>query len=325
MRLADGNIKLTSTHKELVALISRFAILIIFTCSIAVTHAQELEPRSLTNLPDRTSFVILGYGYAAGDILLDPALPIEDMDAKLNTFMGAYVRSLKLLGNSGKLSVILPYATGYWEGKYIGQDSSTSRNGFGDARIGFSYNFIGSPALSMAEYKNYHQKTIFGLNFQVFVPVGQYDDTKLLNLGSNRWTFKTQLGLSQAIKEWTIEAYASIWLFTTNHNFWGGNKLEQNPLYTFKIHLIRSLPKGVWVAGNGGYGIGGKAYINNEERDTRISAFRFGLTLAVPIAKQHSLKLSLISGRRLEMGPDFDGIAITYQYRWLKKDGIKDK
>jgi len=174
----------------------------------------------------------------------------------------------------------------------------------------------------MADYKDYHQKTIFGINVRVIVPIGQYDDTKLLNLGSNRWTFNPQLGLSQALKKWTFEAYAGIWIFMTNNNFWGGNELKQNPLYTFKVHVIRSLPKGVWIAANGGYGVGGKSYVNGEQRESRSSAFRFGLTVAVPVAKHHSLKLALISGRRLEMGADYDGVTISYQYRWL---GIKDK
>jgi len=202
----------------------------------------------------------------------------------------------------------------------IGQDSTTSRNGFGDLRLGFSYNFIGSPALRLAAYKDYQQETIFGLNFQLIVPIGQYDDMKLLNLGSNRWTFKPQLGLSQVVKKWTFEAYTSIWIFTTNHNFWGGNELKQNPLFTFKVHVIRSLPKGVWIAANGGYGIGGKSFVNDEAIESRISAFRFGLTVAVPVAKQHSIKLVLNSGRRLEMGPDYDGVAISYQYRWIQNN-----
>jgi len=322
MNTNQGKIRSISPSKSHRVQLTRIILFTSLICSITFSHAQELEPRSLTNLPIGTNFALLGYGYAAGDILLDPALPIEDLDAKLNTFIGAYVRSIRLFGNSGKVNAILPYANGYWEGKYIGQDSSTSRTGFGDLRLGFSYNFLGSPALKMSDYNDYHQKTIFGLNFQLVVPIGQYNDTKLLNLGSNRWTFKPQLGLSQVVKKWTFEAYTSIWIFTTNNNFWGGNKLEQNPLFTFKVHVIRSLPKGVWIAANGGYGVGGKSYVNGEERESRISVFRFGLTVAVPVAKQHSLKLSLNSGRRLEMGADYDGIAISYQYRWL---GIKDK
>ena len=44
--------------------------------------------------------------------------------------------------------------------------------------------------------------------------VGQYDPTKLVNLGSNRWTFKPELGYSRRWGHWLFDAYASVWFFT---------------------------------------------------------------------------------------------------------------
>ncbi|NOR15202.1 MAG: hypothetical protein GQ544_05825, partial [Candidatus Aminicenantes bacterium] len=51
-------------------------------------------------------------------------------------------------------------------------------------------------------------------------------------------------------------------------------------------------------------------------RDTRISTFRFGLTLSVPIASHHNLKLYVVSGKRVERGADFDGIGVGYRFNW---------
>lgn len=56
--------------------------------------------------------------------------------------------------------------------------------------------------------------------------------------------------------------------------------------------------------------------IEGVERDTHISTFRFGGTVAAPLGRGHTLKLVLNSGVRVDRGPDFDAIALTYQYLW---------
>jgi len=282
-----------------------------------VTFAQELEPRSLTNVPIGVNFAVLSYAYSAGDILLDPAVPIEDLDAKLHVIVGGYVRSIDFFGRSGKVDIIVPFASGDWNGVVSGRDSSTVRNGFGDPRVRLSVNFVGAPALRATEYGGYRQHTIIGASLQVIAPLGQYDPSKLINLGSNRWTFRPQLGTSHAVGNWILETYASAWLFAKNSDFYGGNELKQAPLAAFKIHAIYTMPKRrSWLALDAGYAIGGRTEINDVKRDTRISTFRFGATVAVPLAARHTVKITGVTGVRHERGPDFDAIALTYNYRW---------
>jgi hypothetical protein len=279
-------------------------------------HAQELEPRLLINVPVGTNFVIAGYGFARGNILLDPAVPIEDLDANLHTMFGAYVRAIDLFGISGKLDAVLPFAGGDWSGRLEGVDTTRAATGFGDPRIRLSVGFVGAPALSKGEWGEWQQRTIVGAALQVLMPLGQYDASRLINLGSNRWTFRAQLGVSHALGPWIVEVAGGAWLFTDNTNFFGGLTLEQRPLLTAKTHLIRSLKRGWWFSLGVGYGHGGRTKLQGVERDTRISSFRFGGTVAAPLGGQHSLKLVLTSGVRIERGPDFDGIGLTYQYMW---------
>ncbi len=280
--------------------------------------AQELEPRSLTNIPVGTNFIAAGYSYTRGDILLDPAIPIEDLNANLNIFLGAYVRSINFFGLSSKIDVIVPYAIGDWTGLVEGVDAATSRSGFGDIRVRLSVNMLGAPALNGSQFVEYNQKTIFGMSLQMILPTGQYFPDKLINLGSNRLTFKPQIGMSNKTGKWIFEGYMSAWLFLKNSDFYGGNILNQNPLLAIKIHVIRSLPKRMWVAGSIGYGIGGRTIVNDDERDARISALRLGITYAVPIKVHHAIKFNFNSGIRFEQGPDFDSFNILYQYRWGK-------
>jgi hypothetical protein len=289
-------------------------VLIIF--SSIISKAQILEPRQLTNIPVNINFALLGYGYVAGNILLDSSLPIEDLNANLHTVFGAYLRTINIFGMSGKIDVVVPYAKGDWRGILEGQDTSTARHGFGDPAARLSFNFIGAPALEMRQFKNYHQDFVAGASIQIYAPLGQYDPTKLLNLGTNRWTFRPQIGVSKAIDRFMIELYSSAWFYSTNDNFYGGNTLTQDPIYTVKTHLIFTFKNNMWLAVDFGYAFGGIAYLNGIERESKISTIRFGADWAYPLTRFQTVKVSIISAIRLERGSDFNGFTLNYQIRW---------
>jgi hypothetical protein len=283
----------------------------------AIAVGQELEPRNLANVPVGANFLVLGYGYSEGNILLDPSVPIEDLNSRLHSLVGGYVRTISFFGLSSKVDIIVPYAKGDWEGALAGVDTSTSRSGMGDVRVRLSVNFVGAPALDAKSYRDYQQRTIVGASLQVFAPVGQYNPSKLINLGTNRWTFRPQLGISRKTGAWFIEGYISTWFFTKNSDFYGGNVLNQKPLLAGKIHVIRSLKRKAWVAVNVGYAFGGRTLTNGEPLATEISTWRFGATLSLPLGGRHSLKLAVTSGVRIQRGSDFDAVGIFYQFLWF--------
>jgi len=286
--------------------------------SLSITNAQDLEPRALTNLPIGTNFAIVGYGYAQGDILLDPTLPIEGLNTNLHTPVIGYVRSINFFGLSAKVNAVIPFVLGDWSGDLEGSQEDVRLNGMGDLRVRFSFNFLNSPAMKPEAFSTYKKDVISGVSLQIVVPTGQYNPEELLNLGSNRWVFKPQWGFSKNFNKWVVESYVSLWIFTNNNNYLVGNKLKQKPLVTAKLHFIRKLPKNMWISANMGYGVGGKVYVNDVPRDVQISAARFGFHYAIPFGIKHAVKIGAVSGVRFEKGNDFDAFTITYQYRWNK-------
>ena len=282
-------------------------------------YGQELEPRSLTNTPVGTNFLALGYGFAAGNILFDPALPLKDVNANTHALAAAYVRSINFFGMGAKFNLTAPFAAGDWEGVYTGIDTATSRTGMADLRFGFSFNFIGAPAIEASEFKDFEQKTIVGGSFQVVAPTGQYFADRLINLGSNRWAFRPQVGVSHKYQSWYFEAFGNVWLYTTNRSFWNGNKLEQNAIATVKAHIIKSFNNGIWLAVGCGYAGGGRSYVNDVQRDATISTIRTGAIAVLPINKKHSIKFSAIVAKRIKEGADFDAFGIAYQYVFYNK------
>ena len=295
-----------------------FNLFALFLLTSAGVIAQELEPRSLTNVPVGSNFALLGYSFAGGNILFDPTLPLEDVQAKTHAIVGAYIRAVNFFGMGAKANIILPFAAGDWDGIFQGNDTATARKGLGDLRFGFSFNFLGSPALDQGGTSVYEQKTIAGFSMQVLVPTGQYFDDRLINLGSNRWAFRPQVGVSHKMKNWYLEYYLNAWLFTTNSAFWDGNTLKQKPIGNLKVHLIKAFKKGIWVSLGAGYAYGGRTTVNGVKRDASISVLRLGAIAVVPLHPQHSLKLTLLTSRRFAEGADFDSISLTYQYVWKK-------
>ena len=279
-------------------------------------RAQSLEPRAYSNTPVGMNFLMLGYAYQQGDVLLDPSLPLKDVNAKIHSSVLAYVRSLDVWGKSGKVDVIVPYAWLSGSGKVGGDERDRNVSGFADPALRFSVNLYGAPALSFKEFKDYRQDTIFGVSLLVTMPLGQYDSTKLVNIGTNRWSFKPEVGISQALGRWTLEAVAGATFYTKNDDFFGGKTREQDPIYSLQGHLIYNFPRGIWAALNATYYTGGRTSVDGVKGEDLQRNWRLGATLALPVTLHHSIKLYASTGVYTRTGGDFDLIGIAWQYRW---------
>ncbi len=167
--------------------------------------AQDLEPRAYSNAPVGLNFLIAGYGYTGGGVATDPALPIADAQVEVHSTVLAYARSLDVFGKSAKFDVVLPYAWASGSATAMGQFRDREIAGFADPRVHFSFNFYGAPALSIQDFSSYQQDTIAGVSVEVTAPGGQYDAEKLLNIGTNRWSIKPEIGISKRLGPVTLE------------------------------------------------------------------------------------------------------------------------
>lgn len=181
------------------------AVLIVLALAVRGAGAQELEPRAYTNTPVGLNFLIMGYGYTEGGVATDASLPLKDAELEIHSAVVAYVRSLDVLGMSGKFDVILPYAWVSGHATFIGQPREREVSGWADPRFRFSANLYGAPALPLGEFAGYQQDFIVGASLQVSVPIGQYEADKLVNIGTNRWSFKGELGASKTVGPLTVD------------------------------------------------------------------------------------------------------------------------
>ena len=282
----------------------------------ANANAQDAEPRSYTNAPVGLNFLIGGYIYSEGKIAFDPSLSIADAQFHAHTGAAAYVRTLDVGGKSAKFDVIVPYSSFSAHGLLDGQPREREMSGFGDPRFRFSINLFGAPALSAKEFANYHQDLIIGASLQVSAPLGQYDDTKLLNLGNNRWSFRPELGISKAWGLWTVELAPSVTLFSDNPDFFNGSTFSQAPIYLVQGHIIRNFSSGIWLALDGIYLTGARTTVNGMRGDNEQTNTRMGLTLALPVDRNNSVKFNASTGITTRTGSEFSAVGIAWQYRW---------
>jgi hypothetical protein len=291
-------------------------VVIVFAAIGSNAWAQDLEPRAYANTPVGLNFLIAGYGYTEGGVATDPSLPLEDTNIQLHGAVFAYARSLDVGGRSGKFDVVVPYAWVSGSAKVVGQPRKREVAGFADPRFRFSLNLYGAPALTLPEFADYKQDIIIGASLQVAVPLGQYDSSKLVNIGTNRWSIKPEFGISKALGPLTVDLAGGVTFYTDNDDFFGGHTREQAPVYSVQGHLIYNFGRGVWGALDGTYYTGGRTTLDGVEGNDLMESSRLGLTLSLPMTIHNSVKLYASTGVSTRTGSDFDAVGIAWQYRW---------
>ncbi len=252
-------------------------------------------------------------------MLTDPSLPVTDIEAKIDALALGYGRTFSIAGRSANVAVLVPYLQLDASGN-IGEDrASVSRQGVGDTKLRLAVNLIGGPAMTPREFMQREPKTTLGFSLGVNVPTGEYDETKLVNLGTHRWAAKTEFGLSHPMGKWLLEAYAGAWWFDDNEEFFGGQLRQQDPLASMQAHVSYTFRPQLWIALNTTYYEGGQTSVNGVEKDDRQSNSRAGVTFSMPVGKQYSLKFSVSRGATTRIGSNFTHFGVGFQYAWMEK------
>ncbi|MCU7835648.1 MAG: transporter [gamma proteobacterium symbiont of Taylorina sp.] len=291
-------------------------ILVATLFTVTQVSAGEIEPRAYVNTPVGINFLVAGYTYSDGGLTTVISSPVKNADLKMDTGILAYARSVDMWGNSGKFDVVLPYSKLSGNATWAGQLKERNVSGLIDPRFRFSVNFYGAPAQSLKEFTSYQQDLIIGASVQISAPLGHYDKDKLVNLGSNRWYIKPDIGISKVWGPLAVEFSTGVFIFSKNDDYFGGKTLEQDPIYTTQMHLTYHFSRGIWGALSSTYDYGGRTTVDGIENDDRQGNSRLGATLALPVNRNNSIKLFASTSINTRVGSDIDLIGAVWQYRW---------
>jgi hypothetical protein len=312
----------------LTALLCR-TILFLFCGCLAADNslAQDLAPRAYLITPIHSNAITLTYSFYDGGIEFEGTVPITGATARVSVPVVSYSHSLKFFGHTANFLVSLPYGVGNFRGTVVGADTLAYRSGLLPATFRFSANLKGGPAMNVQEFSKWRQKTIVGVSLKVVPLTGQYDPTKLINLGTNRWAFKPELGYSRRWGHWILDAYGGVWFFTTNSEFFSNNQFSpginmqsQSAIGSTEGHLSYDFKPRLWISLDGNFWFGGTTKLNGiPSPSTQQRNSRVGVTASIPLTKHQSMKLSYNNGAYIRYGGNFQNISLAWQYSWLRR------
>ncbi len=254
----------------------------------------------------------------------DPAhlvSPGADIEATLA--IAGYGRTFTLFGRGALVAVLLPVGRISGDVTAAGQTLSQTARGFGDPTFELDINLIGPSAQkSLVDVLRYEPGFSLDLIVDLAVPIGEYDDSRSLNLGQNRWYGRVgapivwQLGAWVPGRRTTLEFLPAVWLFGKNDDF-VGQTLETDPLVQLDAHLTRDFTAHLWGSLDGSWYQGGAASLDGVEGE-KLDNLAFGLTLGYQINDNLGLTVGYKStvGDSAPADLQMDGFMISLVSGW---------
>ena len=294
-------------------------VLGVVICVVAITgrpaRAQDLEPKAYSASPVGAAFLVAGLARSTGSVLTDPTLPVKDIEAGINGVPIAVGYTFGLFGKLGLVTAALPYSWGEITG-VVGEESrAVTRSGLADSRAKLSVNLVGNPAMGLIEFVKAPRRTIVGTSLTMIAPTGQYSGARLINLGTNRWAFKPEVGVAVPKGPWDFDAYLGVWLFTNNADFYPGRRMRsQDRVVALQGHTSYTFRPRLWAAVDATWYQGGGASVDAEEPSADMNNARLGATVSFPMGRQQSLKFAYSTGLAVRTGTNFRTLSVGWQF-----------
>jgi hypothetical protein len=220
---------------------------------------------------------------------LDPAnLVIPESSFEASVALGGYARTFTLFDRSALVAALLPVGRISGGGSLFGRDFTQETNGFGDPTLEFVINLIGPPPIkNIPQAMRYEPGFSLDLLVDLIVPVGEYDNDELLNMGQNRWYGRVAAPIVWQIGSWvpgrrtTLEFVPSAWLYADNDDFLG-KELSTDPKFQLEAHLTRDFHQHLWGSVDLNWMAGGKSSLDGlagEDLDMLGMGFTLGYQL----------------------------------------------
>jgi len=284
----------------------------------AAVRAQDMEPRAYSASPVGANFLVVSVSRSTGSVIFDPTLPITDVHANVDAIATGVGHTFNLFGKLALASVAVPYVLADVTGNVRESAAEVTRSGLADTRLRFSMNLRGNDAMSPRDFARAPRRTVIGVSLSATMPASQYSGTKLINVGTNRWSLKPEIGVSVPQGRWDLDAYVGGWIYFDNADFYpGGTLRSQDPVLTIQGHASYTVRRGLWIAADGTWYHGGSSRVSSGTPSTSLNNARGGVTVSAPFAKRYSIKVAYASGIVARTGTNFRTFAVAWQAVWL--------
>jgi hypothetical protein len=282
-------------------------------------YAQFTDPRTYDNAPVGVNQFELDYAYTRSDASIDTSLVVAGAKFNLNVGVIDYARYFGFLRRMAWVEASVPIAG--LSGSITGTNISGSTNGAGDSSYQVAMLLKGGPALSETQFATYKPVITVGLSLTVTAPTGQYDPGKLLNLGSDRWSFKPEVAVSLPFgrdQKWELNGYANAYFFTDNTSYRGVEVLRQEPIPGLEGHLSYSFSDNLWASFDTRYSQRGKTFVDDADQLNSQQNFTVGTELNVSVSSHSAFVFEFAKPVVHKNGPTYTGFAVKYSYSWSR-------
>jgi hypothetical protein len=282
-------------------------------------YAQFTDPRNYDNAPVRINQIELEYAYARSNASVDTSLVVAGAKLNLNAGTIDYTRYFSFIHRMTWVEATVPLAG--LGGSVTGTNIHGSSTGTGDSSYEFATLLKGGPALSVAQFASYNPTTTLGVRLTVTTPTGLYNSDKLLNLGSDRWSFKPEIAVSHPFgpeQKWEFDAYVNAYFYTDNRSYLGKEILRQQALTGLEGHISYSFTNSLWASVDTRYSFRGDTLVDGVNENNGQQNFTLGSELNVSLNPKNSLVFEFAKALVHQNGPAYTGFAVKYSYTWGK-------
>ncbi len=218
----------------------------------------------------------------------------------------SYRHWIDVAGNAGSILVGLPIGSlSASLGGIVDLDTDLAQ---GDLILAGELGLLGSPSLAPMDYAQYKPGLRAGIAAKLFLPTGDYDSSRLLNMGGNRWSLEASLPISYVLADTMLDPELTTFEIVPSVQIFGDNNdpspltdpsglatvSSQEPLWTLEGHITRTFGPTVWVALDGYYVLGGQVSADGVPVGTAKESLSLGATLGLVLSPSVALRLSYL-------------------------------
>jgi hypothetical protein len=199
---------------------------------------------------------------------------------------------------------------------------SQSASGYADPVIQLDVNLFGTPPLKANfDLIDYEPTWTLDVATMLALPIGAYDNDKLVNLGQNRWFGRIALPLKYHFGVFSrgymksFELIPSVWLFAENDDFMG-QKLENDPMWQIEAHLTSDFTPSFFGSLDLLYRGGFQSEIDGVESGEDLDIGDLGFTLSYQVNDNLAIRTGFSSNVFGDSDLDNSMVRLQFIYAW---------
>lgn len=279
----------------------RIAIAAVASVLMVTGALSQDGARAYHLLPEGTNIISLTPTFLHDDRTFDPGGFVERSVVDVNVLTPTYRHSIDVFGNAGTILIGMPLGNVSTSldtlAGTIDLDTGLTH---GDLFVGGSLGLVGSPSLSPMDFAQYKPGFRASIATRLFLPTGDYDPDRPLNLGGNRWSLQASLPISYVLGDTMIDPELMTFEIMPVVQIFGDNNdpsvpasvTSQAPIFGLEGHITRNFGNTVWGALDAYYDVGGERSADGVAAGDAKENFALGATLGLTPSASTALRFS---------------------------------